>query len=231
MKLLPLLPALLLPVFSQAQAVAGYEVVGHLAGLADNTKLYLIDGSQRKRIDSATVQHGQFVFRGKLAEPVHTYLYAGRGPGSSKLADILLDNRQVFVSGTQPLYDSIAVHGSDIDQHLKDWYRADTQLSLRRSALAQQYKAKLSQPDTAGAGHLKHQMGQLQLDRVSLLKTYVRRYHDTAAGAALPTLCTLGASLTAADYQEMYQVLTPQWQQSAFGHEILAQAKKRTAVK
>jgi hypothetical protein len=71
----------------------------------------------------------------------------------------------------------------------------------------------------------------VQRERITLLKGYVRRYHDTAVGAALPTLCTLGASLSGADYQEMYQSLTPRWQQSTLGREVLTQAAKRGARK
>ena len=70
---------------------------------------------------------------------------------------------------------------------------------------------------------------QVQRERITLLKAYVRRYHDTAVGAALPTMCTLGTSLTGADYQEMYQSLTPRWQQSTMGREVLTQVSKHPA--
>jgi hypothetical protein len=221
------LPLLGLAWGAHAQAAAGYEVAGQIKGLPDGTRLYLIDGSKRQRIDSATVQQGQFVLRGQVAEPIHAYLYAGRGPGSSKLADILLDNQRVQVAGTQPVYNSVAVSGSDIDRQWKEWFREDTQLAEQRAGVGKSYRARLAQPDTTGAGLLKQQLAQLQQARIKLLKGYVQRYHDTAVGAALPTMCTLGTSLTTADYREMYAGLTPRWQQSAFGHEILTQASKR----
>jgi hypothetical protein len=229
MKLLVLsfLSLALLPLASQAQSAAGYEITGQINGLADGTRLYLIDGGRRLRIDSATVQQGHFALRGKVAEPVHTYLYAGRGRTSTKLADILLDNQPVQVSGTQPVYSEVLVSGSDIDRQWKEWFRDDARLAQRRTDLGQRYQARLAQPDTAGAGHLRHERAQVQHERIVLLKAYVRRYHDTAVGAALPTLCTLGASLTGADYQEMYQSLTPRWQQSTMGREVLTQASQR----
>jgi hypothetical protein len=226
--LLLALPLSGLAVCAQAQAAAGYEVAGQIKGLPDGTHIYLIDGGQRKRIDSATVQQGQFVLRGQLAEPIHAYVYAGRGPGSSKLADILLDNQRVQVKGSQPVYTSVAVSGSAIDQQWKEWLQEDTRLAEQRAGVGKSYRARLAQPDTTGAGLLKQQQTQLQQARVELLKGYVRRYHDTVVGAALPTMCTLSASLTAADYREMYASLTPRWQQSAFGHELLTQAGKRT---
>jgi len=225
--LLLALPVLGLAECAHAQPAAGYEVAGQINGLPDGTHIYLINGSQRQRIDSARVQHGQFVLHGELAEPVHAYLYAGRGRGSSKLADILLDNRRVQARGSQPTYDSVVVSGSDIDRQWKEWFREDTQLAEQRAGAGKRYLARLAQPDTTGAGLLKQQVTLLQQARISLLKGYVRRYHDTAAGAALPTMCTLGTSLTAADYREMYASLAPRWQQSAFGREILTQAGKR----
>jgi hypothetical protein len=229
MKLLAFLclPLVLLPLASPAQSAAGYEITGQINGLTDGTRLYLIDGSRRLRIDSATVQQGQFALRGTVAEPVHTYLYAGRGRSSTKLADILLDNQRVQISGSQPIYNEVVVSGSDIDRQWKEWFRDDSRLAQRRIDLSQRYQARLALPDTAGAGALRHERAQVQHERIVLLKAYVRRYHDTAAGAALPTLCTLSTSLTGADYQEMYQSLTPRWQQSALGREVLTQASKR----
>jgi hypothetical protein len=220
-----------LPLASLAQTGTGYEISGQIKGLAEGTRLYLIDGGRRVRIDSATVQQGQFALRGRVAEPVHTYLYAGRGPASVKLADILLDNQRVQVSGAQPVYDDVTVSGSDIDRQWKEWFRDDTRLAQRRADLGQRAAARLAQPDTTGAGALRHERAQVQRERITLLKGYVRRYHDTAVGAALPTLCTLGASLSGADYQEMYQSLTPRWQQSTLGREVLTQAAKRGARK
>jgi|GEM_PF-6984859 len=226
---LPFLSFALLPLASLAQPGTGYEVTGRINGLADGTRLYLVDGGRRVRIDLATVQQGQFTLRGKLAEPVHTYLYAGRGPASTKLADILLDNQRVQVSGSQPVYNDVVVSGSDIDRQWKEWFRDDARLGQRRADLGQRYQARLAQPDTAEAGTLRRERTQVQHERIVLLKAYVRRYHDTAVGAALPTMCTLGAALTGADYQEMYQSLTPRWQQSAFGREVLTQASKHPA--
>jgi hypothetical protein len=226
---LPFLSLALLPLASHAQSATGYEITGHINGLADGTRLYLIDGGRRLRIDSATVQQGQFALRGKVVEPVHTYLYAGRGRTSTKLADILLDNQSVQVNGSQPVYNNVVVSGSDIDRQWKEWFREDARLEQRRVDLAQRYQAWLALPDTAGAGTLRHERAQAQHERIVLLKAYVRRYHDTAVGAALPTMCTLGASLTGADYQEMYQSLTPRWQQSTMGREVLTQASKRPA--
>ena len=229
MKRLLLLTSLLLGTGmapTHAQAPTGYRVLGDVRGLAEGSKVYLINGGELRTIDSAAVRQGHFVLAGHLAEPAHTYLHAGKGRAAVKLADILLDNRTVHVQGDQPAYDRIGVTGSDIDQQWKDWYRADAALGTQRAAVRQVAERLAQRQDTANAAALRRVLAGLQQARVRLLKDYVARYHDTATGAMLPTLCTLGPALTAADYQQMYQQLTPPWQQSSFGRELLAQARK-----
>ncbi len=222
-----LINSLILPAFCQAQANPAYQVVGQVKGLADGTKMYLIDGNKRQAIDSATVKKDQFTLRGSLVEPAHLYLYAGRGRTSQKLADILLDNRTVYVRGNQPEYDSIRVSGSDIDQQWKEWYKEDQQIGYQRYRIKQVHESLILKKDTTNANVLGRLIGEIQLSRINLLKTYVKRYHNTATGAALPMLCTLSDYLTEADYLEMFNTLTPTWQQSAFGKDILVQAKKK----
>lgn len=222
-----LISTLIIPAFCQAQNNPAYQVVGHVKGLADGTKMYLIDGNRRRTIDSTSVKQDQFTFQGSLVEPAHLYLHAGKGRTSQKLADILLDNRVVYIRGNKPEYDSIRVSGSDIDQYWKEWYKEDRQIGYQRYRISQVYKSLTERKDTANANVLGKLVGEMQLSRINLLKTYVKRYHDTAAGAALPMMCTLGDHLTGADYMEMFNTLTPNWQQSSFGKDILVQAKKK----
>jgi hypothetical protein len=43
----------------------GYTIKGHVDGLTDNSKIYLIDGGRRKTIDSATVKNETFTLKGQ----------------------------------------------------------------------------------------------------------------------------------------------------------------------
>ncbi|MFD2573063.1 DUF4369 domain-containing protein [Spirosoma soli] len=220
----------IIPLLAVGQSTNGasmYKVIGNINGLSEGTKMYLIDGSKRKVIDSAMVKNGQFIIDGHLSEPAHIYLHAGKGQASKKLADILLDNRTVYVKGTKAEYDSVAVSGSDIDQQWKDWLKDDQRIGYQRYQVRKVYETLMSKSDTVNAHALKKVMDEMQSYRVDLLKTYVKRYHDTGAGAALPNLCTLGEYLTKADYSEMYRTLSPAWQQSHFGREILAEASRK----
>jgi hypothetical protein len=142
----------LLSVICFAQQSTGYHVNGHIQGLPDQTKMYLIDGGKRKIIDSAVVRQERFFFNGHMNEAAHTYLYAGKGNVSLKLADILLDNRTIEVEGTKPEYDSVAVIGSDIDRLWKEWWREDQQIGYQRFRIKQVYESLTAKNDTANSG-------------------------------------------------------------------------------
>lgn len=206
-----------------AQNKDGYHIKGKITGLADGSKVYLIRGF--KRIDSATVDKEQFAMEGTLSEPVFTYLYTGSGKNSQKLADILLDNREVSVIGTKSDYDHIKVSGSDIDQQWKEWFGRDQRLGYQRYRLEQVHKSLLKKGDKADADSLKKITDEMMTDRIALLKGYVKQYHDSPVGAVLPTLCTLQDKLTQADFTEMYNVLTPAMRSTKMAKETMQLAK------
>jgi hypothetical protein len=206
-----------------AQPQDGYQIEGHIKGLADNSKIYLINGGQRKTIDSTLVQNERFLLTGQLDEPAHTYLYSGK---STKLADILLDNRPIKIQGSYPVYDSVQVSGSDIDKEWREWYALDQGIGYKHYLLKKEREALLLKKDTANASLLTRKINQLTTDRILLLKTYVKRYGDKASGALIATLCTAPKELTREDYLQLYQSLSPAMQQTRFGTEILTQSKK-----
>ncbi len=205
------------------ESLAGYRIEGHVLGLDEKLKIYLIDGGQRKKIDSAIVENNRFTLTGTLSEAAHMYLYLGK---SVKLADILLDNRDVKVVGSAPHYDSVRVEGSDIDRQWKEWYRIDQKIGYQKYRLDKLYQSLVEKKDSVNAVIVKKLSDELLADRIDLLKSYVRRYNDTASGAVLPTLCTIQESLTQSDYLEMYNFLTPRMRSTVFGQEILTLSRK-----
>ncbi len=202
----------------------GYRINGKIAGLADGTVIYLVH--EFKRIDSATVDKGHFTIRGILTEPVFTSLYTGKGDNWRKLADILLDNREVSVAGTGPDFGHIRVSGSDIDAQWKEWFDRDQRLGYQRHRLDRVYQSLQKSDSKPDADLLKKVMDELAADRITLLKSYVSRYHDSPVGAILPTLCTLHGSLGRADFMEMYEVLSPPMKNTKMAKETLELARK-----
>jgi hypothetical protein len=208
-------------------ATPGYCIDGRIGGLRDGSTIFLIDGAARRRIDSAVVKGDRFLMKGKLHEPIHTYLYLGK---TNKLADILLDNRAIKVEGAVPIYDSIKVIGSDIDVQWKKWYQHDQRIGYQKYRLDELFKSLIDKDDLENAGTVKRLSEELMTDRINLLKDYVKRYNDSASGALLPTLCTIQTNLVKSDYLEMYNSLTPRMRSTTFGKNILDLAdKSRTA--
>ena len=216
----------LLNAFISTSGIAqnGYVINGRVNGLADHTKIYLIDGGRRKTIDSAVVLNEAFRLSGTLEEAAHMYLYAEK---KIKLADILLDNRHIDVTGNKPAYDSIHVKGSDIDEQWKEWYKEDQQVGYLRYRLNQISQSLSEKQDSIDGNKLKQIVDELMSDRISLLKRYVKKYGHSPSGAVLPTLCTLQEQLTKQDFSDMYNSLTPDMQKTYFGREILELGAKK----
>lgn len=202
----------------------GYTIKGHIKGLMDNDKVYLIDGGRRKTIDSTTVKNESFAFKGNISEAAHTYLYQGK---SNKLADILLDNREIVVSGTQPVYDSIKITGSDIDEQWKEWYKTDQRIGYLRYRLNKIAETLTDKGDTATRSKIKAIAEELMNDRILLLKESVKKNGDSPAGAVLPTLCTIQDQLKKDDVLEMYNSLSAKMKNTYFGNEIKKIASKK----
>ncbi len=214
---------------SLAQADPGYRIKGKIENLDDNVKIYLHRGM--KRIDSASVENGEFVLKGRMNEPAFTYVFVGKGKEAKKIADVLLDNRDISITGAKPDYDYVTVSGSDIDQQWRDWYDQDKHISSQQSRLNKERQTLINKQDTANANALSQQIDKLMNDRITLLKSCVKRWHDSPSGAVLPTLCTLQTRLSRADYLEMYGMLTPKMQSTAMGREIVEQANKAKLIK
>lgn len=195
----------------------GYTIKGHINGLTDNSKIYLIDGGRKRTIDSATVRNNNFVLKGSIAEAAHSYLYQGK---TNKLADILLDNREIVVTGTQPIYDSIKISGSDIDEQWKEWYKEDQRIGYLRYRLIRISESLDEQSDTATSNQIKTIADQLMTDRISFLKLSVKMHGNAASGALLPTLCTIQKQLTKDDLLEMYNSLSIEMKNTNLGNEI-----------
>lgn len=186
--------------------------------------MYLINGAQRKTIDSATVKNETFVLKGNLSEATHTYLHQGK---TNKLADILLDNREILVSGSRPLYDSIKVSGSDIDIQLDECLEEDRRISNRRYRLNQISKSLTDKGDTATTNKIKVLADELMNDRILLLKKSVKKYGDSPVGAVLVNFCTIPDRLTKEDFLEMYNSLSVAMKNTYYGEEIKKRASKK----
>ncbi|MBX9780852.1 MAG: DUF4369 domain-containing protein [Chitinophagaceae bacterium] len=208
------------PIFAQT----GYEINGHIKGLPDHATIYLINGGKRKTIDYALVKNERFILQGRVDDAFHAYLYEGK---LNKLADILLDNRKITVSGGKPVFDSITISGSDIDEQWKEWYKEDQQIGYRSYKINQVIASLAKANDAANTAILREIVDDLMKERIKLLKSSVKKYGHTPAGALLPNLCTIQDKCTKTDFWDMYQYLSLEIQKTYLGQEVLKLANKK----
>jgi Domain of unknown function (DUF4369) len=206
------------------KAQSGYEINGNIRGLTENTRIYLINARERKIIDSAVVKNEKFILKGRLKDALHTYLFEGK---NNKLADILLDNRNIKVLGETPNYDDVKIIGSNIDEQWKQWYKDDQKIGYLRYRITEVTESLITQKDTVNSKTLGEITDELLKDRVSLLKSYVKKYGNFPSGALLPTLCTIQEKLTKSDFLEMFNCLSPEMQKTDLGKEVLELSNKK----
>ena len=210
--------------FNLLKAQSGYEIDGNIHGLTENTKIYLINAGEKKILDSAIVSNEKFILKGKLKEVIHTYLYEGK---ANKLADILLDNQKIKVFGEAPNYDNVKITGSNIDEQWKQWYTDDQKIGYLRYRVNEVQESLIAKKDTLNSRTLGEIAEELLKDRVNLLKSYVKKYGNSPAGAVLPTLCTIQDKLTRSDFLEMYKSLSTEMQKTHLGSEVLELSNKK----
>lgn len=210
--------------FNFLKAQSGYEINGDIRSLTENNKIYLINASERKILDSAVVKNEKFILKGTLKEATHTYLYEGK---ANKLADILLDNRKIKVFGETPNYDDVKITGSNIDEQWKQWFKDDQKIGYLRYRINEVTESLITQKDTSNGKILGEIAEELLKDRVNLLKLCAKKYGSLPSGALLPTLCTIQDKLTKNDFLEMYNSLSTEMQETKLGKEVLMLSNKK----
>ena len=166
----------------------------------------------------------KFILKGKLKDAIHTYLYEGK---ANKLADILLDNRKIKVFGEAPNYDNVKIIGSNIDEQWKQWYTDDQKIGYLRYRVNEVKESLIAKKETLNSRTLGEIAEELLKDRINLLKSYVKKYGNSPAGAVLPTLCTIQDKLTRSDFLEMYKSLSTEMQKTHLGSEVLELSNKK----
>jgi len=209
-----------------AQKKEAFTIRGDIKGLENNAIVYLfITGGEKLVKDSARVIKNRFLFRGYVADPCFSFIMNGN---TNKLADVLLDNRTIYLRGNAPDYDSVHVSGSVIDAQWKEYYEKDIRLSGLQHHLQYLQDSLLLHCDSTMANLLKNDISKIVYElRIPLLREYVNRYKNSPVGAVLVTFCLLEKNLTKMDYYKLYNQLTLPIRNSLLGQRILKIASEK----
>lgn len=206
--------------------IDGFLVEGDVKGLGDSQILVLKLINGNLELDTIQPLDDKFTYTGKVKEPYFIQMLTIAGDSTTgKLAEFMLENSRISVTGNSIEYDSVTVSGSVSDKVLKAYFKEDDALTAEWDALKVKYDAAVEAKDSIERKKLAKQLNQIfKGDRVELLKKYVTEHKDTKVGALIPAFCTIENALTPADYRELYDTLADSIQQTDYGQELLSRA-------
>lgn len=217
---------ILLFLVGQSAVAQGYKVDGDVKGLDAPALLLLMQKQDGLSIERVAVTNGKFSFEGKVDEPFFLQiLMLDEEDGfetTGKLTEFLIENSGIRIEGTSPAFEDVKVYGSKSDLVLKEYLKKDQALGDRWRLEKVNYDQAIENDEAELIEKLRDKLNGITAERVALLKSYVQRHNSSVIGALIPNFCTLGNVLTKEDYQEMYDMLTPEMQKTGYGSSILS---------
>lgn len=211
---------LFIPCLGWAQT---YVIQGDIPELSADT-LVILKIRDGYEVDKIPVVDGRFEYQDSIAEPYFVQLLIvdpGTNETSGKLTEFMVEAGTIYVEGEDADYEQVRVRGSESDRVLKAYFAEDEVLSERWNSLKLEYDEYQAAGDTLARKQAARTLNSITFDeRIPLLKQYVKRYRDQVIGALIPNFCTLQEVLKPEDYREMYEMLTPEMQQTAYGQSI-----------
>ena len=200
----------------------GFVIKGEVKNLNNNELLVVkfVDGGME--LDSILVLNNKFEYTGIVKEPYFVQLLLSEGNSTKgKLTEFMIENAEIIIEGSDTNFDSIQVSGSKSDRILKEYFKKDEALSLQWNLLKIEYDTYVESNDTINQKEIKKKLNTiLKINRVGLLKRYVKENSHNIVGPLLPIFCTLENVLTENDYEEMYNTLGDEIRKTDYGQTL-----------
>ena len=199
-----------------------FIVKGNIRGLDDRNITVLRFIGDSFEVDSISPKNGQFEYTGKVEEPYFVQFLIKNGENSTKLCEFMLENSEIKITGSSIDFDSVKVTGSESDKILNEYFADDKLLDQKWDQLKLKYDKYVESGDSINRKSVAKKLNHIiQIEKVELVKNYVRKYGNTKSGALIPSFCTVQDNLTKEDYSEIYGYLNPEIQQTDYGRRIL----------
>ncbi|MBD0255772.1 MAG: AhpC/TSA family protein [Cytophagales bacterium] len=207
-----------------AAAQPGYQIKGTITD-AGNSWVYLsrMDGREYRKVDSVKMQQGQFVFRGRVAEPDRYLLQLQSVEGD---AELILENKVITVQGPAGKLWEAKVTGSPLTDEFLAYRRKYTN-PAREEAVANTIKANQlrASGDSTGAERLLSLNGQIVQEQNLIASEYIAAHPE--AFQSLMLLHWTWDRFGLETSKKMLSSLAPQWQNHALARETLAAIKEQ----
>ncbi len=227
--------------FSACDNGPKYKVTGKIDGLT-NEKVYLskIEDNKLVKLDSTTLNEGQFVFEGKVTSPELYIVQIDGKPGmikffaenapititadakkmneakitGSKNQDVMAAYRTAmkpFIEKGQELRKSYMTAKSAMDKASKELEKAKyRKTKAKLKKEIEKYKAEIEK--------IKEEFYGMGDKQEATIKEFVKKNNSSVAGAALAV--TLADGLELKELEELYALLTGEAKTSKYGKEI-----------
>ena len=212
----------------QKEKIDGFIIKGNIKNLNNSQLLVLkfVDGGIEG--DSIYVVNNKFEYSGKVKEPYFIQLLIKDGKSTKgKLTEFMIENSEITIEGNSTEYDSVKVSGSSSDEILKNYLKEDNELNTRWNTLKLEYDKYVELNDSINKRKTAGELNTiLQVDRVNLLKKYVKENSNTTVGALLPSFCTIENALNKKDYEEIYGMLSEEIKQTQYAKSLFDKFNK-----
>jgi len=205
--------------FSFAQ---GYTIQANVTGFPNGTKFFVNDSDTDTDIDSATIQNGQFVLKGKLFNnPQNLWIYANAGEKYYYFT-LLIGNEKISVKGDANDFPfDLSITGSEIQDVHSELTSLTKSGSKERNELLNEYFAKKG--DSLEVKRIWKAIAKIDSSDLAIRKSFVNTHLNTYEG--LDALFYLKKDLSKDSLQQMFNAVNPSYQRSRFGKRIATYLK------
>ena len=198
---------------------------GNIKGLP-NDSVQIIRFTDEVELTYIPVTNESFVYTHPTSNPTFIQVFSHW----RKLADVFLVPGITYMTGTAPRFDSVKISGSRPDSIMRSYLDEDEILLTKAWALRESFDSLRDFRRYLEANQVMWELRMVaRYERIQLLKKYVSDNRSEIVGALLPNFCILQDELSKFDFLQMYQMLSPEIQQSTYGQSVLqrTQPKKK----
>jgi peroxiredoxin len=201
--------------WQQLRKAEEFTLTGHVKGFTDDVVFLTYGTFNNTKIDSAVVKDGQFVFKGKVGEPLLGMVFSRN---YRLRLDLFIDKGPITITGSMDDLDNLKVAGSPVVNEYEVFNKQIMANRKRVNNLFQQaYNAKQT-GDTTTAKKLEADGNKWYVYEYEIRKNYIIEHPASPISARELVMYT--NSKTLAECTKYYAALDPKIKASEQGKEV-----------
>jgi len=211
---------------------SSYIITGKITGLDSGWAYLYHDQSIPEIIDSAKIDSGFFVFKGKTNVPeLYSFLLPMANGFKLSRFDFFVENGLLSISGTKDSINKAVVSGSSTQEEYKNFMAGRKSLDDEIQKLENLYRVVEAKKDKRLLDSLDKIIDLINRKRKDYVKEYVKQ-HPSSYVAAFQVCQNFSYNPDAAEMENIYSNFDSTIQHSYFGKKIkdLLEIAKKTAI-